>query len=265
MLDRNHLIASAAATLQVLEVFSEHQGPLPLSVIVEATGKPKGTVHRMLATLVNTGFVKQDPVTGHYQFTLKLLRLGSAVANDLDVLKISRPWLEQLVQATDETVHLAMLDPSGGVVYISKVESPRSIRVQTRLGSLNPSWCTATGRCLLAFNRHVAERVLGQPLQARTSTTVTDPKQIRVALANVAEKGYAVTCAENHPEMGGIASPIRNHAGEVIAACGVAIPAFRMDRQLVDRCIPYVVRAGEAISEELGYQPAKRRKVGNGK
>jgi DNA-binding IclR family transcriptional regulator len=260
-INRNHLIASAAGTLAVLEVLGNAREPLPFAAIVEATKRPKGSVHRMLATLVNTGFVVQHPETAEYALTLKLWRLGIAAVRGLEIVKIALPWEERLVATTDETVHLAVLDPSGDVVYISKVESPRSIRVQTQIGQLSPSWCTATGRSMLAFNSSVADRVLSQPLKPRTAKTVTDPKRIRAALSDVAAKGYAVTKSENHIEMGGIAAPIRDHTGNVIAACGVAIPAFRMDRQLIDRCIPEVVRTAEAISAELGYQEPKKRKL----
>ena len=251
--NRNHLIASAAATLEVLEVIGEVGGPTTLTAVVEATGKPKGTVHRMLATLVNTGFLMQDSDSSQYSLTLKLWRLGAAALARLDVVKVARPWLERLVAATDETVHVSVLDVSGGIVYISKVESPRSIRVQTQIGQLSPAWCTATGRSILAFNPAAAERALAGPLEPRTAKTVTDPRRIRTALREIAAAGYAVTRAENHPEMGGIAAPVRDHAGTVIAAIGIGVPAFRMSRELVDHCVPHVVLAAAGISSELGY------------
>ena len=228
---------------------------MSLSAIVKASGRPKGTVHRMLSTLVNTGFVTQDPTTSQYSLTLKLWRLGAGAVGNVDVVKVARPWLEKLVAATDETVHLTVLDPSGAIIYVSKVESPRSIRVQTQIGQLSPAWCTATGRALLAFNPDTAERVLSRPLEPRTPKTVTDPKKIRAALKEVEAKGYSVTRSENHPEMGGIAAPVRDHTGAVVAACGVAIPVFRMTRELVERCIPHVLGAAAAISAELGHDP----------
>ena len=253
--NRNHMIASAAATLEVLEVIAAAGGPTSLTAVVESTGKPKGTVHRMLATLVNTGFLVQEPGSSHYSLTLKLWRLGAGAVGRLDVVKVARPWLERLVASTDETVHMSVLDVSGGIVYISKVESPRSIRVQTQVGQLSPAWCTATGRSILAFNPRDAERVLAEPLEPRTVRTVTDPKRIRAVLREIAAAGYAVTRSENHPEMGGIAAPVRDHAGKVIAAIGIGVPAFRMTRELVSNCVPHVVRAAAGISSELGYQP----------
>src|SRR5688572_20305530 len=138
-LNRNQLIASAAGTLRVLEVLSESDRAMALGDVAQATGRPKGTVHRMLATLVNTGFVAHDPATGRYRPTLKLWRLGASTVRDLELTRVAVPALEKLMAETGETVHLAVLDPSGGIVYVSKVESPQSIRVQTRLGQLNPS------------------------------------------------------------------------------------------------------------------------------
>lgn len=258
-LNRNQLIASAAGTLQVLEVLSVSDKALALGDVASAIGRPKGTVHRMLATLVNTGFVARDSDTGRYRPTLKLWRLGASAVRDLELTKVAVPTLERLMTDAGETVHLAVLDPTGGIVYISKVESPQSIHVQTRLGQLNPSWCTATGRVLLAFHPEVADRVLAGKLAQRTPKTVTDPRRIRAALAEIREKGYSVTRAENHPEMGGIAAPVRDHTGNVVAACGLGVPAFRMDRPLVERSIPLVLRASGDISRQLGFIESRGR------
>jgi DNA-binding IclR family transcriptional regulator len=262
--DRNHFIASVGNTLQLLEAFDGKAGPLPLMAFVEATGKPKSSVHRMLSTLTGLGFLEQDAKTSRYRLTLKLWRLGTAALAEFDVLKVSEPHLERLMRAADETVHLAILDPSGSVVYIAKVESPRSIRVQTRVGKLNPSWCTATGRSLLAFHPEVADAVLSGPLTAITQHTITDVKRIRTILSDVLRNGYTVAKCETHPEMGGVAAPIRDHTGGVIAACGVAVPAFRMDRALIEHCIPLVKDAAGAISVEMGYDPQPQRELRHG-
>jgi DNA-binding IclR family transcriptional regulator len=133
--------------------------------------------------------------------------------------------------------------------------------VQTQIGKHSPAYCTATGRALLAFQPEARERVLGQPLQALTPETVTDPTRLRQILEAVAIKGYAVTKGENHPEMGGIAAPIRDHTGAVVASCGIAIPIFRMRRELVERGVPLVVKHANAISADLGYRPTSTRQA----
>jgi DNA-binding IclR family transcriptional regulator len=251
-LTRNQVIASAAGTLEVLEAISKLGVPSSLGSIISATGRPKGTVHRMVSTLVNTDYVKQDE-SGHYFLTLKAWRIGSVAVQALDIADKGRPILSKLGSETGETVHLAVLDPSGGVVYVSKVESPKSISVQTRLGQINPSWCTATGRSMIAFNALVAQKVLSEKLEKFTNKTIASPAKIKELLDQVRVNGFAVTLAENHPEMGGIAAPIRDHTGAVVASCGVAIPAFRMNAELIDRFIPLVVDAANTISNLLGY------------
>jgi DNA-binding IclR family transcriptional regulator len=251
-LTRNQVIASAAGTLEVLEAISKLGVPASLGSIISATGRPKGTVHRMVSTLVNTDYVKQDE-SGHYFLTLKAWRIGSVAVQALDIADKGRPILSKLGSETGETVHLAVLDPSGGVVYVSKVESPKSISVQTRLGQINPSWCTATGRSMIAFNALVAQKVLSEKLEKFTNKTIASPAKIKELLDQVRVNGFAVTLAENHPEMGGIAAPIRDHTGAVVASCGVAIPAFRMNAELIDRFIPLVVDAANTISNLLGY------------
>jgi DNA-binding IclR family transcriptional regulator len=264
-LTRNQIIASAAGTLEVLEVLGRAGAPMTLAELVAATGRPKGTVHRMVSTLVNTGFATHDAQAARYGLTLKAWRIGSGAVRNLDLVERARPMLEALRAETQETVHVSVLENAGSIVYVAKLESSRSIGVQTRLGQLSPSWCTATGRSMLAFNDEAATQVLSQRLERRTPQTVVDPERIRGILKQVREQGYAITRAENHPEMGGVAAPISDHTGRVMASVGVAIPEYRMADTLVRRVVPRVVRAAAEISAALGHVgPVPARRAGAG-
>lgn len=251
---RNQVIAAAAGTLDVLEALGRAEGPITLATLVQATGRPKGTVHRMVSTLVNTGFATYCRETGLYALTLKSWRIGSGALRDFDLVNLARPALERLRAETGETVHLSVLEPSGEIVYVAKVVSPQSIGVQTRLGQLSPSWCTATGRAILAHQHEVARNVLATRLTQRTPRTVTDARELEFILNKVREEGHAVTRGENHPEMGGVAAPIRDHTNQVIASMGVAIPMYRMTAEVVRSTIPRVRQAADAVSREMGYQ-----------
>jgi len=260
--DRNHLINSVAGTLKLMEILGESGKAMALAEVAARSVRPKSTVHRMLSSLVHLGFVEQQS-DSRYRLTLKLWRLGVSVFSSLDLLKAARPHLESLMQAADETVYLVVLDPSGDIVYVAKVESPRSIRVQTQVGKLNPAWCTATGRSLLAFLPEARDRVLARKLDPYTAHTQTDPEKLRAVLAQIVQRGYAVTRAEHHSEMGGIAAPIRDFSGAVVASCGIAIPVFRMDSALVRKCVPLVLGAAEAVSAGLGYRYDVHRRLQN--
>jgi len=251
---RPGMTGSILKTFEVLEVFGRKWKPLTLSELCRETGRPKSSLHRILATLVEAGVVEQME-DGRYRLTLKLWRIGVLALTEIDVMQVARPHLERLSRASDETVHLAVLEEGGGVVYLAKVESPRSIRVQTQVGKVSPSWCTATGRAILAFSPEIRDEVLAQPKQKFAPATVTDTQKLREILEGIRQKHYAVTQGENHPEMGGIAAPIRNHSGKVVASCGIAIPIFRMDDKLIERTTPLVLEAAARISEELGFMP----------
>jgi DNA-binding IclR family transcriptional regulator len=252
-LTRNQVIAAAAGTLQVLEALSRGDGPMTLAELVHATGRPKGTVHRMVSTLVNTGFATYTRESGQYALTLKSWRIGSVALRDFDLVNLARPMMERLRAETGETVHLSVLEPSGEIVYVAKVVSPKSIGVQTRLGQLSPSWCTATGRSILAHDGEIAKRVLAGKLERRTAQTVTDAHEIRRILDRVRQDGFAVARGENHPDMGGVAAPIWDHTAQVVASIGVAIPIYRMGAEVVRNTVPRVLQAATALSHELGY------------
>lgn len=244
----------------MLEILGRGDGPMTLGELVIESGRPKGTVHRMVSTLVNTGFATYTRETGLYALTLKAWRIGSAALQDFDLVERARPILDQLRSQTGETVHLSVLEASGEIVYVAKVGSSKSIGVLTRLGQLSPSWCTATGRAILAFDEAAADRVLAQRLERRTPKTVTDPKAIRRILAGIRQSGYAVTRSENHPDMGGVAAPVRDHSSHVVASVGIAMPVYRMTDSVVNAVAPNVRAAGQLISAAMGHQDAGMRR-----
>lgn len=255
VVDRNRFIASVANTFELLEVFSTHPGPQSLTALAATAGRPKSSVHRALSTLVEVGFIEQDRETHLYRLTLKMWRIGMSALAELDVVKVADEPLRDLMLAAGETVSLSMPEPSGSIVYVSKVEGPRPMPVRTQLGKLTPSWSTATGRAILAFRPELAERVLQRPLKGQTPSMVTDPGRIRALLEDVSRTGFAVTRGENFPELGGIAAPIRDSTGLVIASCAVAIPIVDMDDETITKCVPLVLATARLISKRLGHMP----------
>lgn len=249
--DRNHLIAAVAGTFDIVEIFGQHATPLTYREVVELSGKPRGSVHRILSTLVVLGVLKQGERL-EYSLTFKLWGLGKSAFAGLDMVSVAMPHIQQLVAATNETAHLGILDGPECVTYLSKFESQQSIKVQYWVGKRVHSWRSATGRSMLAYLPESVEglRRLTRPPPDLTSAAL---RSLDDELRKVRVQGYAVAKGENHPEMGGIAAPVRDHSGCVIAACGIAMPAYRMTRAVISQACPHVLQAALAISSELGY------------
>lgn len=251
--DRNRCIGSVAGVFEVLDAFATVARPMPFSEIVCLTRKSKATVHRILSTLIILGVIKRSSESNEYALTLKLWSLGMGAFAHLDLVKVARPYVERLVKDTEETAHVATLDGADCVTYLYKIESAQSIRAQFWVGKRVRSWCSATGRSMLAFLPDEASALI-------TSHSGSDSAHrndfnaavLRDELLKVSKQGFAITKGDNHPEMGGIAAPVRDHTNSVVASCGIAIPAYRMTRELKKRCVPHVIAAASAISKELG-------------
>lgn len=248
--DRNHFVGSVSRAFEVLEVFGAASRPLTYSEIVRESGRAKSSIHRILSTFTNMGVITKHE-DGKYKLTFKLWGIGAAALAGIDLVKVALPSIDALMAASEETAHLAVLDGPPCVTYLCKSESAHSIRVQFWVGKRVASWKSATGRSMLAFLPEQAEAVLA------SSGVALDPRFDRAkflaTLAKVRRSGFAVNKGDNHPEMGGVAAPVRDHSGLVVASCGVAIPMYRMNNRLVQRCVPEVLNAALRISRDLGY------------
>jgi len=262
--NRNKMIGSVASALQLLELLAKSGAALSLADIAAMAGQPKSSVHRMLSSLIHLGYVEQG-AAARYQLTFKLMGLGIELLSSIDIVKASRVHLEALVRASNENAYLAVPERTGNSIYVARVETSRAVRVHSPLGVPNLICYTATGRSMLAFLPELRERVLSQKLRPPMSTSVSDVNEMRAVLAEVERRGYAVTRAQGSPDTGGIAAPIRDVTGGVIASCGIAVPVHRMNDALVRSCVPKVVRAAHAISQEMGMAEAhhSRKSVRN--
>ena len=136
--------------LALLEALSQHGPDLNLPQISDLLGLHKSTAHRLIMVLERHRLIERNSTTGKYRLGLKLFELGTAAVSQLDLRERARPFLEQAVAATGETVHLCIYD-NGEVVYLDKVEPARSVRLASSVGRRNTAHCTAVGKAIMAF------------------------------------------------------------------------------------------------------------------
>ncbi|MBS0445882.1 MAG: IclR family transcriptional regulator [Proteobacteria bacterium] len=236
--------------LALLEALAHAGGPCGVTELARELGLTKSNVHRLLRTLSERGYVSS--ASGRYEITLRLWELGVEVLDKLDVKRVALDPMEKLAALTGETVHLSILD-HGEVVYIDKVDSPQPVRAYSKIGGRAPAYCVATGKALLAHSAAAVVDAVARDLRRHTPNTITDAAELRAELRRAVEQGYAINRGEWRDGVCGLAAPIRDGRGRVIAAIGISGPVDRLKARVMKQCAPAVVEAARATSARLGW------------
>ncbi len=238
---------------RLLEAFLDGPEECGISELSRRIDLSKSTVHRLVATLVEAGWLDRNPATDKYRLGLRLFELGSVVAARMEVRQCALPFMQDLMERVGETVHLAVLD-GDQLVYVAKVESRHPIRLFSQVGQHGPVHCTGVGKVLLAFAPpEIVERVIAAGLPAFTPNTITDPDQLRAHLAQVRAQGYALNQEESEYGLVSVAAPVRDHSGAVVAGLSAAGPSQRLTLDRIPALISQVVETASQVSRALGY------------
>lgn len=243
---------STQRALDVLELLAE-TGPARLTTIATRLELNKSTAHRFVATLVDAGYLQQDPDTRAYRLTMKMVGMAFKILDQIQIGNEVAPVLQQTARLTAQTVHLAILD-HGEVVYIDKVEGGQSVVMASRIGGRSMAHTTAVGKILLAaqaessWERYVAVHGLIR----RTEATLRAPDEFFAELRRVKRQGHAVDAGENEEGIRCVAAPIRDHRDEVVAALSVSGWTMSMTEQRIESLIPVVREQAAKASAMLG-------------
>ena len=233
--------------MAVISAFSYADPVLGVSELSRRLGLGKSTVHRILTTLADDGFVERTP-DERYRLSIKMYELGQQVAASIELREIVHPALERLRNETGETAHVAVLSGTD-VVYVDRLESPHMMRLLTRLGRRRAAHATSSGKCLLAFGpRSTVAAVVAAGLPRLGPRTITSKSILHKRLADVRRNGYAISIDEAAPGMASVAAPIFDGAGECIAAISVAGPVTRLRAERLDQLGRQVLSAAATVS-----------------
>jgi len=240
-------LTKGLALLELLIVQPELDG---VTKLARALGWMPSNVHRTLQTLVECGYVSVHQ--GRYCATLRLWTLGALVSARLDIKSLLAPVLSAIAHETQESAHLSILDGSE-VVYIDKVESSQPVRAYSRIGGRAPAYAVATGKALLAHQSDDVIQRLAPNLKPFTSSTITELDLLACHLSEVRETGIAFNRGEWRDQVWGIASPVIDAEGRVVAAIGISGPSDRFSPMASARFVPLVRDAGRKASALMGY------------
>jgi len=247
---RKDFVEALARGLEVIRSFDRIHAKQTISQISERTLLARPTVLRLLLTLEELGYVRnQDNL---YSLTPKVVDLGMAYVSALGLYGAAKPHMENLSKEVDQTISIAELDGSD-IVYTGRVEVPKIVSVGVTVGARLPSASTALGRVLLAAvpdsELHV---VLSTPsLSMYMPRTRFTAEQIRPRLQTVREQGWAESDEDLQYGVQAIATPIRGEDGQVFAAIGLGTHTSEIEKGIVrERYLPLLLETARSIEND---------------
>jgi DNA-binding IclR family transcriptional regulator len=248
-------LSSVDNALQLLQLVGERR-MLRVAEAADELGVARSTAHRLLGALRQRGFVTQDRPNGPYRAGRALNEAGLAAIGRIDIRRVARPVLEQLREATRETVSLLLLE-GNDVRFVDCVEGPQAVRVGSRSGIVSPAHCTSGGKAILATlsAAELARRYPNRALQVCTANSLRSWAQFQTELATIREAGFAVNLEESESGVSAVGIAIPDLMGAPLAALAVAVPTSRMPTVADGEAIaPLLKSACDAITELLGAE-----------
>jgi IclR family KDG regulon transcriptional repressor len=238
--------------LQILETLAASPRSLGITDLSKLLKMNKSNVHRLVKTLCILNYLTQNSDRS-YRPSFKLWKLGSAVMSHDNLSRLCAGEMSRLAQKTAETINLSVLDGLQ-TLYIDKIESVQSVRSYTERGGNGPLHCVATGKVLLAYSYDALRGPVSKILEKHTPKTITSIKALDSEMAEIRKAGYALNNGEYSVDAGGIAAPIFDTDGKILAAIGVSGPLSRLTRQKMRELAPSVIQAAKSVSATIKAQ-----------
>ena len=234
--------------LNVIEAVAA--GAVTLQQLSDAVDLTRSTAHRLAASLVERGYLGFTPRAG-YRLGPKLLSLGHLAQEQADIIHVARPHLEELAQATGDTVHLGVLE-GDLALYLDKMPGKRRITISSRVGDRQPLTSTGLGKALILDHppsyweeRFAEEHVNREPH--------VDLVEWRERMASYVEAGRAFDLEENEDQIRCVAAPIRDASRRIVGAISVSSAAQYMSDARLEDLTTSVTATAQAVSHDLGF------------
>lgn len=248
------VIESIDRALAILQYFLRTEEPLSVTQISKALGIHKSTVSRTIDTLEGRGFLAKDEETGKYWLGMQVYSLGMLYREQDSFQKIAYPYAKALAMECGTSVHMTTFPqteaPYPEHVILEKITLPQTIDMAPHVGAIRPAYCSASGKCLLAFSDSYRKPYVGCKLKKFTEYTITDWPKLLAELDRIHQDGYAVERQEVELGMICIAAPIFAGA-KIVAAISVSGPISRITAEVEKKYIAAVKGAAHDITQAL--------------
>lgn len=247
---------SVEKALEIILKFQEIRPSWGIRELSSELGFSPATVQRILQVLKAYEFVRQDPKSRQYFVGNVFYRFLENLNNSNDLIRIGRPFLEEVASTTLETVHLSVIEKNLRIC-IDHIESPKVLKAGMPIGNKAPLYCGASAKCLLAFSSEAFQDNYFSmtEIEPMTQNTIIQTGKLFEELYRIKEQGYAISIGERTPGLGSVSAPVFDYKGRILASLSVAIPEIRLNQEAHKvNCIDILTRNATAFSRAMGFQ-----------
>jgi DNA-binding IclR family transcriptional regulator len=246
-------VQSLGRAFAILEQVARHREGIGLAELSKLVGLHNSTTFHLAKTMVSLGYIRQERETKRYRVGRPLFALAASALDEIEMVNVATPIMEDLSRETGETSHFAVR-MGDAVVVIARTSGPGAFQLTDRVGVVRPAHCTALGKIILAALRpdqlkRFLERV---ELTPSTKKSITDPAVLLREIAEIRRSAVAIDDGEFNAEVRCIAVPVYNFTGDIVGAMGVSGPIWRMTDQLMQSRAKSVKAAASRLSNEFG-------------
>jgi IclR family transcriptional regulator, KDG regulon repressor len=242
---------------EILELLAEHGRECSTTELAQALGLSKSQVSRVLKTLLEIGYVSQNPVSRQYAINLSVLKLSHNCLANMRQRHIIRPYMQGLVDEFDQACYSSV--PVGLEAIVCDVTYPRSLAnsatIIAQLGAVNDPYTTGSGKiCAAYLNSYEIERLFEiKPMIKYTHSSITDRQAMLVEYEAIRKHRVATSCSERFVGENSVAAPIFDKHEDFIATIGIALPSGKLDDDSWRDYQNKIISTANAISFALGY------------
>lgn len=250
-------VKSARRALEILERLTRDSRPVGFGKLVDELGYPRSSLHGLLATLTEMGWVELDEDSRTYSLGIRAWEAGRAYLSARDLVERARPYMERVRDELDETVQLAVLDGSD-VVYVARLDGSHRLMTSYSVGGRVGAHASAGGKALLALlpADEVASRFRETRFDRYAPSTISSFKQLKAELEQTKTRGYGVDLEEYTVGVRCLGVPVLDHEGRPVAAMSVSVPTVRFGEKQQARALRSLRTNARQLSQALGHDPS---------
>lgn len=246
-------VQSLGRAFSILEEVARHREGIGLAELSKLVGLHNSTTFHLAKTLVSLGYLRQEKDNKRYRVGRPLFALAASALDEIEMVNVATPVLEDLSRETGESGHFAVR-MGDAVVVIARTSGPGAFQLTDRVGVVRPAHCTALGKIILASLRpEQLKRFIDRAeLKPSTPKSITDAGVLTREIAEVQRTGVAFDDGEFNPEVRCVAVPVTDFTGKVIGALGISGPIWRLSNQALHASAQVVQAAANRLSAEFG-------------